>query len=52
MGLLAGIGFIMSIFIASLAFSDPALLSYAKLSVLAASLVAAVPGLIWGKLKF
>ena len=51
-GLLAGIGFTMSIFIASLAFSDPALLSSAKLSVLAASSVAAVIGLIWGKLKF
>jgi len=51
-GLLAGIGFTMSIFIASLAFSDRALLSSAKLSVLAASSVAAVIGLIWGKLKF
>lgn len=51
-GLLAGIGFTMSIFIASLAFSDPALLSSAKLSVLAASSVAAVIGLIWGKMKF
>lgn len=51
-GLLAGIGFTMSIFIASLAFADPALLSSAKLSVLAASSVAAVIGLAWGKLKF
>lgn len=51
-GLLAGIGFTMSIFIASLAFSDPTLLSSAKLSVLAASTVAAILGLIWGKLKF
>ncbi|WP_163033401.1 Na+/H+ antiporter NhaA, partial [Pseudomonas viridiflava] len=51
-GLLAGIGFTMSIFIASLAFSDEALLSSAKLSVLAASSTAAIIGLIWGKLKF
>ncbi|MBA1231954.1 Na+/H+ antiporter NhaA [Pseudomonas viridiflava] len=51
-GLLAGIGFTMSIFIASLAFSDPSLLSSAKLSVLAASSIAAVIGLIWGKIKF
>nr|WP_233102213.1 Na+/H+ antiporter NhaA [Pseudomonas sp. MF7453] len=51
-GLLAGIGFTMSIFISSLAFSDPALLSAAKLSVLAASTLAAVIGLSWGKLKF
>jgi NhaA family Na+:H+ antiporter len=42
----------MSIFIASLAFSDQALLSAAKLSVLAASSLAAVIGLIWGKAKF
>ncbi|QCY09565.1 Na+/H+ antiporter NhaA [Pseudomonas sp. MPC6] len=49
-GLLAGIGFTMSIFIASLAFPDPALLSAAKLSVLAASTGAAIMGLIWGKL--
>jgi NhaA family Na+:H+ antiporter len=51
-GLLAGIGFTMSIFISSLAFSDPELLSAAKLGVLAASSVAAIIGLIWGKVKF
>lgn len=51
-GLLAGIGFTMSIFISSLAFSDPELLAAAKLSVLTASTVAAVIGLSWGKLKF
>ncbi|MGV8917598.1 MAG: Na+/H+ antiporter NhaA [Pseudomonas sp.] len=50
-GLLAGIGFTMSIFIASLAFSDPALLAAAKLSVLAASSVAAILGLVWGTIK-
>ncbi len=51
-GLLAGIGFTMSIFIAALAFTDPTLLASAKLSVLAASTVAAVLGLVWGKLVF
>lgn len=51
-GLLAGIGFTMSIFIASLAFSDPSLLASAKLSVLCASSIAAVIGLIWGKMTF
>jgi len=47
-GLLAGIGFTMSIFIASLAFNDASLLSAAKLSVLCASGLAAVLGLSWG----
>lgn len=47
-GLLAGIGFTMSIFIAMLAFSDDALLGAAKLGVLLGSLVAAVLGLAWG----
>ena len=51
-GLLAGIGFTMSIFIAALAFTDPTLLASAKLSVLAASTVAAMLGLVWGKLVF
>ncbi|MNH91803.1 Na(+)/H(+) antiporter NhaA [compost metagenome] len=46
-GLLAGIGFTMSIFIASLAFDDAALLAASKLSVLCASSVAAVLGLSW-----
>jgi Na+:H+ antiporter, NhaA family len=44
-GLLAGIGFTMSLFIASLAFTDPALLRQAKIGVLAASLVASLAGL-------
>ncbi len=47
-GLLAGIGFTMSIFIAMLAFNDEALLGAAKLGVLLGSLVAAVLGLAWG----
>lgn len=48
-GLLAGIGFTMSVFIANLAFADPALLSAAKLAVLAGSLCAAVIGLGFGR---
>lgn len=47
-GLLAGIGFTMSIFIAALAFEDAALLSAAKLGVLMGSLIAALLGLCWG----
>ncbi|CAG2155318.1 Na+/H+ antiporter NhaA [Cupriavidus numazuensis] len=47
-GLLAGIGFTMSIFIATLGFSDANLLGAAKLGVLLASAVAAVSGLTWG----
>jgi NhaA family Na+:H+ antiporter len=47
-GLLAGIGFTMSIFIAMLAFSDEGLLMAAKLGVLLGSLAAATLGLAWG----
>lgn len=47
-GLLAGIGFTMSIFIAMLAFSDEELLNAAKLGVLLGSLAAATLGLGWG----
>lgn len=47
-GLLAGIGFTMSIFITMLAFDDEALLGAAKLGVLVGSLIAAVLGLGWG----
>ncbi|MBR1122628.1 Na+/H+ antiporter NhaA [Bradyrhizobium lablabi] len=47
-GLLAGIGFTMSIFIAMLAFSDEGLLRAAKLGVLLGSLAAATLGLAWG----
>ncbi|MCV4287714.1 Na+/H+ antiporter NhaA [Pseudomonas capsici] len=51
-GLLAGIGFTMSIFIAGLAFDDDQLLGAAKLSVLCASAVSAVVGLLWGLFCF
>ncbi|WP_047304656.1 Na+/H+ antiporter NhaA [Pseudomonas fluorescens] len=47
-GLLAGIGFTMSIFLAMLAFNDQTLLGAAKLGVLLGSLIAAVLGLAWG----
>jgi len=51
-GLLAGIGFTMSIFISNLAFADAELLGAAKLGVLAASLIAGVFGLIVGAATF
>ena len=44
--LLAGIGFTISLFISNLAFSDPMLLSNAKVGILAASLISAVWGWI------
>jgi Na+:H+ antiporter, NhaA family len=47
-GLLAGIGFTMSIFISLLAFDDENLSGAAKLGVLAGSVVAACLGLCWG----
>jgi NhaA family Na+:H+ antiporter len=47
-GLLAGIGFTMSIFIAMLAFSDDKLLDAAKLGVLLGSLISVTLGLGWG----
>lgn len=47
-GLLAGVGFTMSIFIAMLAFDDAALLGAAKLGVLTGSVAAALLGLAWG----
>jgi NhaA family Na+:H+ antiporter len=50
-GLLAGIGFTMSIFIAMLAFADEGLLNAAKLGVLLGSVLAAVAGLAWGRLS-
>jgi Na+:H+ antiporter, NhaA family len=49
LGCLAGIGFTMSIFMAHLAFDDESLLSAAKLAVLLASGLAAVMGLVVGR---
>jgi len=51
-GLLAGIGFTMAIFIAMLAFADPAHLDAAKAGVLLGSTVAALLGVVWGLLRF
>ena len=44
--LLGGIGFTMSIFITNLALTDPELVTGAKMSILTASLVAALAGLV------
>jgi NhaA family Na+:H+ antiporter len=45
-GLLAGIGFTMSIFIASLAFTDYEALGLAKIGIIVGSLVSAIAGII------
>ncbi|MCC6406433.1 MAG: Na+/H+ antiporter NhaA [Planctomycetes bacterium] len=50
LGVVAGVGFTMSLFIAQLAFTDAKLLAAAKLGVLAASGGAAVLGLVLGRL--
>jgi NhaA family Na+:H+ antiporter len=47
-GLLAGVGFTMSIFIAMLAYADAGLIGAAKLGVLLGSGGAAIAGLAWG----
>jgi NhaA family Na+:H+ antiporter len=49
LGMVAGIGFTMSLFIAQLAFADASLLGAAKLGVLAASGVASILGLAIGR---
>lgn len=49
-GLLAGIGFTMAIFVSMLAFADSQLMDAAKLGVLLGSLGAALLGLGWGAL--
>ncbi|HOT74446.1 MAG TPA: Na+/H+ antiporter NhaA [Candidatus Wallbacteria bacterium] len=48
-GLLGGIGFTMSVFIANLAFADPSLIQSSILAVIAASLLSALTGLIFFK---
>jgi NhaA family Na+:H+ antiporter len=45
-GILGGIGFTMSIFITNLAFKDASIIQASKLSVLVASLIAAILGLL------
>lgn len=44
LGLVAGIGFTMSLFVTSLAFNNPAYMAQAKIGIFAASIVAAVAG--------
>jgi NhaA family Na+:H+ antiporter len=46
-GLLAGIGFTMSIFITLLAFTDSGMITQSKIAILIASLVAGTLGYIW-----
>ncbi|MFZ4263294.1 Na+/H+ antiporter NhaA [Sphingobacterium sp. HJSM2_6] len=46
-GLLGGIGFTMSIFIAMLSFSDPAFIEEAKFAVLIGSLICGATGYFW-----
>lgn len=50
LGVVGGVGFTMSLFIAQLAFTDPKLLAAAKLGILGASLCAGVLSLILGRL--
>jgi NhaA family Na+:H+ antiporter len=50
LGVVAGIGFTMALFVAQLAFVDPSRLAAAKLGVLCASGLAAVLGLALGRL--
>jgi Na+:H+ antiporter, NhaA family len=50
LGLVAGIGFTMALFVSQLAFADAKLLSAAKLGILMASSIAAVIGLVVGRL--
>lgn len=46
-GILAGIGFTMSIFISTLAFTDTAMQDIAKISVLVASFISMLAGFLW-----
>ncbi len=47
--LLAGVGFTMSLFITSLAFSDPKMVDDAKYGILLASVISGTAGIIWLK---
>jgi NhaA family Na+:H+ antiporter len=51
-GILAGIGFTMSLFIANLAFFDNILLDIAKVGILSASLLSGIVGFIILKRNF
>lgn len=48
-GMLAGIGFTMSIFITLLAYDDALLISESKISILLASLISGTLGFVWLK---
>jgi len=48
-GLTAGIGFTMSIFIASLAFKEPLLLDTAKIAIIAGSVLSGLAGVLFLK---
>lgn len=50
LGLVAGVGFTMALFVAQLAFADARLLAAAKLGILVASAVAGIIGLALGRL--
>jgi NhaA family Na+:H+ antiporter len=52
MGILAGIGFTMSIFVTILAFDNAEIINHAKIAILVASLTAGVFGFIYLKLVF
>ena len=43
-GVVAGIGFTVALFVASLAFTEPALIDSAKIGILGGSLVAGIAG--------
>ena len=47
LGLIAGIGFTVALFLTALSFDDPTLIASAKLGVLTASVVAGVLGYLW-----
>jgi NhaA family Na+:H+ antiporter len=50
-GIVGGIGFTMSLFIAQLAFKDRVMLDTAKLGILVGSATAMVTGLVFGALN-
>ncbi|MDX1295046.1 MAG: Na+/H+ antiporter NhaA, partial [Sulfurimonadaceae bacterium] len=45
--MLGGVGFTMSIFVGDIAFSDPELANLAKLSIILASTISAIAGVVW-----
>jgi Na+:H+ antiporter, NhaA family len=47
LGMVAGIGFTVALFVTGLAFADPAAADSAKIGILGASLVAGLAGYLW-----